>query len=512
MLSDDKRRRLEKNKKDLEQLYELQSEKINNLRNAKIIETDPSRKFEYEHQIKNEETELKKLEDRLDDIEKHLQSAQGSIPVLKKESLNVNEHEVEQLSDIPVVGDEASEVGANCTDLQKVLTNKVAEAAYEEIDKINQQELPLEKWKCVKTISVHGLYKSWSCNDNRISIAITPDSQTLISASNDNKVTFWDVETGDIIKSIENINEDSDFLSFGEPLLIKLSSDGKFLASVRKNILYIWNYSNLFNLDNCEPISVIKIKTQGEYNRITAFSFSYDSELLAISSGEKIDLYLLGVPEGVRHIKTLCPFDEEEYFYKNNVDYYNEVYNDDYDDYDDYYIDQISKFITCIAFNRKQEFQIAAGFSYWNDDQPLQANIIIWDRYTGKIIKKLQGHSGTTSSIDFGLDGKTLVSIGTIDKEVKTWSLETFKNSSSFRGHYDIANIICSPVEPIIASGGKDGIINIYHLGNGKKLHSLKDHQFSIDSIIFSIDGKLLISSSGDSNNNIGEIKLWKVI
>ncbi len=52
MLSDEQRRRLEQEKKSFEQSYELQSEKIARLRNALVIETDPSRKFQYEQQIK----------------------------------------------------------------------------------------------------------------------------------------------------------------------------------------------------------------------------------------------------------------------------------------------------------------------------------------------------------------------------------------------------------------------------------------------------------------------------
>jgi Effector-associated domain 1/CHAT domain len=48
-----------------------------------VIETDPSRKFQYEQQVKNEETELKRLTDRLDEIEKQLQSAQF-IPVISE--------------------------------------------------------------------------------------------------------------------------------------------------------------------------------------------------------------------------------------------------------------------------------------------------------------------------------------------------------------------------------------------------------------------------------------------
>lgn len=83
MLSDEQRRRLEQEKNSFEQSYELQSEKIARLRNALVIETDPSRKFQYEQQIKNEETELKRLTDRLDEIEEQLQSAQ-SIPAISK--------------------------------------------------------------------------------------------------------------------------------------------------------------------------------------------------------------------------------------------------------------------------------------------------------------------------------------------------------------------------------------------------------------------------------------------
>ncbi|WP_242061215.1 effector-associated domain EAD1-containing protein [Nostoc linckia] len=74
---------MEQEKNSFEQSYELQSEKIARLRNALVIETDPSRKFQYEQQIKNEETELKRLTDRLDEIEEQLQSAQ-SIPAISE--------------------------------------------------------------------------------------------------------------------------------------------------------------------------------------------------------------------------------------------------------------------------------------------------------------------------------------------------------------------------------------------------------------------------------------------
>ncbi|BAY27505.1 hypothetical protein NIES2100_73300 [Calothrix sp. NIES-2100] len=54
----------------LEQAYALQSQKIAIIRNAWVIETDPSRKFQYEQQLQSEERILKKLDDRLNAIKK----------------------------------------------------------------------------------------------------------------------------------------------------------------------------------------------------------------------------------------------------------------------------------------------------------------------------------------------------------------------------------------------------------------------------------------------------------
>lgn len=78
-------------------------------------------------------------------------------------------------------------------------------------------------------------------------------------------------------------------------------------------------------------------------------------------------------------------------------------------------------------------------------------------------------------------------------------------------GHYDTqARVVCSPTEPIVASGGQDTIINIYHLELGEKLQLLNEHSYPIDALIFSLDGKLLISSSSSKKDNDGEIKIWQ--
>jgi hypothetical protein len=72
MLTEEQRRRLEQERDSFEQLHKLQSEKVAKIRKALIIETDPSRKFQYEQQIQEEENELKKWRDKVDEIEAKL--------------------------------------------------------------------------------------------------------------------------------------------------------------------------------------------------------------------------------------------------------------------------------------------------------------------------------------------------------------------------------------------------------------------------------------------------------
>jgi hypothetical protein len=75
MITEDQRRRLERERNSVEQLCTLQNKKVERIQKALIIETDPSRKFQYEQQIQEEEYRLKELGDKLSEIENKLQPA-----------------------------------------------------------------------------------------------------------------------------------------------------------------------------------------------------------------------------------------------------------------------------------------------------------------------------------------------------------------------------------------------------------------------------------------------------
>ncbi|WP_392476721.1 AAA-like domain-containing protein [Nostoc sp. C110] len=76
--SQNQRQRSQQERDSLDQAYTLQSQKVAKIRTPLVIETDVSRKFQYEQQLQAEERTLKELGDKLDAIEQQLQAAENS--------------------------------------------------------------------------------------------------------------------------------------------------------------------------------------------------------------------------------------------------------------------------------------------------------------------------------------------------------------------------------------------------------------------------------------------------
>nr|WP_322657111.1 AAA-like domain-containing protein [Dendronalium sp. ChiSLP03b]MDZ8203442.1 AAA-like domain-containing protein [Dendronalium sp. ChiSLP03b] len=72
------RQRSQSEKNSLEKVYTLQSQKVASIRNAWVIETDPSRKFQYEQQLQAESRTLGELGEKLDAVERQLQADENS--------------------------------------------------------------------------------------------------------------------------------------------------------------------------------------------------------------------------------------------------------------------------------------------------------------------------------------------------------------------------------------------------------------------------------------------------
>lgn len=65
-----------------------------------------------------------------------------------------------------------------------------------------------------------------------LSVMFSPDGQTLISASRDNTIKFWDVHTGELLRTIDGHSS------------VVLSSDGQTLVSGNEDgTIKVWGFS-----------------------------------------------------------------------------------------------------------------------------------------------------------------------------------------------------------------------------------------------------------------------------
>ena len=122
---------------------------------------------------------------------------------------------------------------------------------------------------------------------------------------------------------------------------------------------------------------------------------------------------------------------------------------------------------------------------------------------TWQCIYTLTGHSNSVESIDFSPDGQTLASFShdSNDGTIKLWQLSTGKEICTFSGY--LPEI--SPDGQILASGSNDDTIKLWQLSTGKEICTLTGHPSEVESVAFSADGQMLVSSSD------GIIKLWQL-
>jgi len=293
-----------------------------------------------------------------------------------------------------------------------------------------------------------------------ISVSFSPNTKTLASASLDNTVKIWDINTGKEIKTLKGHTDIVHNVSF--------SPDSKTLASASLD-----NTVKLWDINTGKEIKTLK----GHTSYVWSVSFSSDGKTLASASGDMVKLW--DISSG-KEIKTL----------KGHTDF---VYN--------------------VSFSPDGKILASA---LGDNDNMVENAVKLWDVNSGREIQTLKGHTSYVWSVSFSPDGKTLASASD-DKTVKLWDINSGREIKTLKKHTDsVDRVSFSPDGKILASASRDQTVRLWNVNSGREIKTLKGHTDGVGSVSFNPDGKILASASGNhfsmfSGSRDKMVRLWDV-
>ncbi|BCX08159.1 MAG: hypothetical protein KatS3mg066_2018 [Fischerella sp.] len=473
MLSKEQRLRLEREKNSLEQVYELQRDKLIKIRQALVIETDPSHKFQYEQQIIQEENELQKLSDRLDEIENKIQSLE-SINI-QDESKTIQQTKILILTAIP-----------HGLRLDK------------EIREIEE---------AIRRASNRDLFEI------RVRTAVRPqDIRRAIAEEQPEIVHFCGhgLKDGSLLLEDEGGNHKP---VSAEALASLFKLHVNYVKCVLLNAWYsekpagaISQYID-YTIGMNKPIkdrAAIEF-AKGFYDGLgykllgnqDVFQRAFDEAMVAIQMENLLEgsipiLWKRGITQKNPDIQIF----QEDYPIPNTksqtrVDTVTTIKADNWICI--HTLTAHSNTVNSVAISPNGQTLVSAS---------ADKTIKIWNLITGRQIHTLEGHSDTVNSVAISPNGQTLVS-ASADKTIKIWNLHTGKQVRNLGGWFSVhLDSICSlaitPDGQTLISGSRDHTIKLWNLATGKQTGTLSQHSWGVYSLAITPDSQAIASDSLD--------------
>lgn len=296
---------------------------------------------------------------------------------------------------------------------------------------------------------------SWMGGGHNIgvpSIALSPDNQTLVSASFDTTVKVFNVP--DALMRFTLLGHSVAALSAA------VSPDGGYAATGGfEGTAILWNLT-----------TGAAVRTfSGHGGPVSGVAFSPDGTLLATACGDGL-VRIWTVADGTL-VRTLS----------GHTDW---VYT--------------------AAFSPDGTLVASGGGD---------GTILIWEVASGSLVYSLDAHSGSVLDVSFSPDGTLLASCGT-DDAVRLWQVSTGIEMDTFLTQTQIVYCVSfSPDGSLLASGAGDGTVWVRYVATGA-LCSMVVSDASILDVAFSGDGSTVYASQDDGmicawSASTGALQKW---
>jgi WD40 repeat protein len=266
-------------------------------------------------------------------------------------------------------------------------------------------------------------------------VAVTPDGKRAVSASTDNTLKVWDLDTGRALRTLEGHS------SSVEGVAVTL--DGKRAVSASwDRTLKVWD------LETGRALRTL----EGHSREVTGVAVTPDGKRAVSASYDKtLKVWDLKTGRALRSLEGHISF----------------VYG--------------------VAMTPDGKRAVSAS-----------DELKVWDLDTGLRLRTLQGHLGGVDGVAVTPDGKRAVSASE-DETLKLWDLDTGLELRTLEGHSDwVRGVAVTPDGKRAVSASRDGTLKVWDLDTGRELRTLVGHSHWVWAVAVTPDGKQAVSASED--------------
>jgi WD40 repeat protein len=128
----------------------------------------------------------------------------------------------------------------------------------------------------------------------------------------------------------------------------------------------------------------------------------------------------------------------------------------------------------------------------------------VWDLAAGRELRKLEGHSGPVAGVAVTADGRRAVSASR-DNTLKVWDLESAPEPRTMKGHAaQVFTLAVTADGRRAVSASADNTLKVWDLESSRELCTLGGHFAYLTDMAVTADGRRAVSASGDHT-----LKVW---
>jgi WD40 repeat protein len=334
-------------------------------------------------------------------------------------------------------------------------------------------------------------------------LAFSPDSKLLAWGSSDDIATIWDVSSGHEVLTIQGHSDDVIRVAFSP---LPLADTGVLLlgTATARDGVQLW--------DVATGQRVAGHTTVGHTNSVEAAAFSPDGRLLATgSTDETVWLWdaASGQPQRVLTAPRAGDGTWPTCFWSLGFSPDGTTLAAGSTDAAVRLWDVARGELVRVL---EDPMRLVHAVAYSPDGRLLAAGdtprLWLWDVASGELLYRVE-NPPTTLSVSFSPEGQMLAT-GNGFGWIRLWDVDSGELLREMKASNNSAIAVFSPDGQTLASGSsgfaEDYAVRLWDVASGEVLHTLEGHTADVKDLVFSPDGRILVSCDRD-----GIIRLWDV-